>query len=168
MPRHVRDERRSHGRGPPDAGREPCLIGALGPILVSAAYFCLWYALLLGYQRGTKYALIREYAARGEAFDRYFGQDRRMLAADRAVANTQEQMVPFLATLWLHAAFVSPTSATVLGTVYVVLRALYPVLLGRTVGPTQTMRVAFATVPAYGVILALGISTVWAALAPGG
>jgi len=48
-----------------------------GPILVTAAYFGLWYYLMLGFQRGTKYALIAEYKARGEVFDRYFGQDGR-------------------------------------------------------------------------------------------
>ncbi len=78
-----------------------------GPVVVTALYFGLWYYLLLSLQRGTKYALQAEYAARGEVFDRYFGQDGRMLAADRAVANTHEQMVPFLLSMWLHAVFVS-------------------------------------------------------------
>ena len=67
-----------------------------GPITVTAAYFVLWYALLFGLQTRTKYRLRREYAARGEVFDRYRSADPEMLKADRAVQNTHEQMVPFL------------------------------------------------------------------------
>ncbi len=138
-----------------------------GPVLVTAAYFALWYYLLLGLQRGTKYRLLDEYAARGEQFDRYFGHDARMLAADRAVANTHEQMVPFLTTLWLHALLVSPTWATILGSAYVGFRALYPVLLGKSVERTQSKRVIFATGPAYLIVLILGGSTVVTVLTAG-
>lgn len=127
-----------------------------GPIVVTMAYLLLWYAMLFGLQSRTKYRLVAEYAARGETFDRYFGQDGRMLAADRAVANTHEQMVPFLATLWLHALFLSPERATVLGGVYVFLRALYPVLLGRRVSKRQPKRVFAITGPCYLIIAWLG------------
>ena len=54
-----------------------------GPILVTAAYFVLWYALLFRQTR-TKRRLRAEYEARNQTFDRYFGQDRQMLAVDRA------------------------------------------------------------------------------------
>lgn len=135
-----------------------------GPILVTAAYFGLWYGLLLGLQRGTKYALQAEYAARGEVFDRYFGQDGRMLAADRAVINTHEQMGPFLASMWMHAVFVSPQSATWLGGVYVTLRAAYPFLLGKNLSRTQSKRVFAVTGPAYLIVFYLVGSTVAAAL----
>lgn len=135
-----------------------------GPIAVTAAYFGLWYYLLLGLQRGTKYKLRDEYAARGEEFDRYFGQDKQMLAADRAVINTQEQMVPFLVSLWLHAVFVSISRATALGTVYVVLRGIYPFLLGKELSKTQSKRVFFATGPAYLIVFYLLGATVYTAL----
>ncbi|MFO0757042.1 MAG: MAPEG family protein [Byssovorax sp.] len=135
-----------------------------GPAVVTAAYFGLWYYLLLGLQRGTKYKLIADYAARGETFDRYFGQDGRMLAADRAVANTHEQMVPFLASMWLHAVFVSPTRATTLGLVYVILRSIYPILLGKSLSKTQSKRVFFVTGPCYGIIFYMLGSLVYAAL----
>lgn len=135
-----------------------------GPVVVTALYFGLWYYLLLSLQRGTKYALQAEYAARGEVFDRYFGQDPRMLAADRAVANTHEQMVPFLLSMWLHAVFVSASHATALGVAYVVLRALYPTLLGRSVSKTQSKRVFFVTGPSYGIVFYLLGRTVYAAL----
>ena len=137
-----------------------------GPILVTTAYFGLWYSLLLGLQRGTKYALLAEYAARGEEFDRYFGQDGRMLAADRAVINTpRADGAIFLASLWLHAVFVSPASATVLGGIYVTLRTIYPFLLGKNVSKTQSKRVAAVTMPAYLIIFYLIGSTVAAAFA---
>ncbi|MCK6502121.1 MAPEG family protein [Myxococcota bacterium] len=47
-----------------------------------------------------------------------------MLKADRAVQNTHEQMVPFLASLWMYALVVSPGGAAVLGGACVLLRAV--------------------------------------------
>ncbi len=135
-----------------------------GPVLVTAAYFGLWYTLLLGLQRGTKYKLQAEYAERGETFDRYFGQDRRMLAVDRVVTNTLEQMGPFLASLWLHAVFVSPTTATWLGAAYVLLRAAYPKVLGSSLGAMQSKRIFVVTGPAYLIIAYLLGSSVAAVL----
>ena len=119
---------------------------------------------MLGLQRGTKYRLRDEYAARGEEFDRYFGQDPRMLAVDRAVINTHEQMGPFLVSLWMHAVFVSPSTAAALGAVYVALRVLYPFLLGKSLSKTQSKRVFAVTGPAYLIILYLVGSTVVAAV----
>lgn len=145
---------------------DPATLAAFrGPVLVTAAYFGLWYFLLLGLQRGTKYRLLAEYAARGAQFDRYFGQDPQMLAADRAVINTHEQMGPFLSALWLHAAFVSPARAAVLGGAYVALRAVYPLLLGRSLSKTQSKRVFLVTGPSYGIVFYLLGSAAWAALA---
>jgi len=135
----------------------------LGPITVTFGYFVLWYYLLLIRQRGTKYRLQREYRARGKVFDRYFGQDEEMLAADRAVINTQEQMVPFLAALWLHAVFVSTPGATWLGAVYIGLRAFYPLLLGRRVSKIQSKRVYLVTLPCYAIVFYLIGSAVWSA-----
>ena len=135
-----------------------------GPVLVTALYFGLWYALLFGLQSRTKYRLKAEYAARGEVFDRYFGQDRQMLAVDRAVANTQEQMVPFLTAMWLHAVVVSPVHAAWLGVAYIALRTIYPLLLGRQVGGTQSKRVAMVTFPAYGIVFYLVGRAVYEAL----
>ena len=89
-----------------------------GPLLVTVAYFALWYAFLFGGQTRTKYRLKARYASEGKVFDRYFGQDPEMLAVDRAVANTHEQQGPFLASLWLFAVFVSPEYATALGAAY--------------------------------------------------
>ena len=135
-----------------------------GPVLVTVAYLVLWYCLLVGLQRRTKYRLQAEYLAEGKEFDRYFGQDEQMLAADRAVGNTHEQMVPFLVTLWLTALFVSTTFATVAGSLYVLLRAGYPLLLGKRVSRMQPKRVYLVTVPCYLIIFSMLVSLVWQAL----
>jgi len=135
-----------------------------GPVVVTVAYFLLWYSLLFGLQTRTKYRLKARYEKEGKVFDRYFGQDEEMLAADRAVANTQEQMGPFLVSLWMFAIFVSPTHATRLGAAYVVLRAIYPFLLGGRVSKVQSKRVALVTFPCYAIVFTLLGGAAWAAL----
>ncbi|MFT6233578.1 MAG: hypothetical protein ACJAZO_004099, partial [Myxococcota bacterium] len=45
----------------------------------------------------TKSRLVAGYQSRGEKFDRYFGQDREMLASDRTQLNMLEHMPVFLA-----------------------------------------------------------------------
>jgi hypothetical protein len=126
-----------------------------GPVTITVAYFVLWYGFLLGLQSRTKYRLKARYASEGRVFDRYFGQDEEMLAVDRVVTNTHEQMGPFLASLWMFAVFVSPTEATYLGAAYLVLRATYPVLLGRRVSRLQSRRVAFVTFPSYAIVFTM-------------
>jgi len=135
----------------------------LGPIMVTTVYFIFWYYLLFGLQKGTKTKLRREYKERGKVFDRYFGNNEEMLAADRAVINTQEQMIPFLVSLWLQAVFVSSIMATLLGAVYVVLRMLYPVLLGKEISRISNKRVYIVTIPSYLIVFYLLASTVWTA-----
>ena len=122
-----------------------------GPIAVTLAYVMLYYAFQIHLLR-TKSALRREYAARGEKFDRYFGQDRRMLAADRVQLNTLEHMPPFLVLLWLNAIFVGPLGATIAGVVYVLARAAYPVVLGARLGRGVRLGIVLATGPGYVVL----------------
>ncbi|MEL6547105.1 MAG: MAPEG family protein [Myxococcota bacterium] len=123
-----------------------------GPIAVSLAYVVLYY-VLQGMQLRVKSRLEREYRERGEKFDRYFNQDREMLAADRVVLNTVEHMGPFLLLLWLMAVFVDPFRATVGGTVYVLGRATYPFVLGRRLGRNTPLRIVSSTFPGYGVLI---------------
>lgn len=134
-----------------------------GPLGVTLAYFLLWYSFLFGLQSRTKYRLKARYAKEGKVFDRYFGQDPEMLAVDRAVANTHEQMVPFLVSLWLFSIFVSTAHATWLGAAYVALRAAYPVLLGKQVSNVQSKRVAFVTFPCYAIVFTMLGGAAWAA-----
>lgn len=130
-----------------------------GPIVVTCIYFFFWYYLLLFRQRGTKARLAKEYAQRGEVFDRYFGQNEEMLAVDRVVTNTHEQMVPFVVTLWLFSLCVSSFYATILGSLYIGLRAIYPLLLGKKVSKMNTKHVSLVTMPCYAIILTFIIST---------
>lgn len=136
-----------------------------GPLLVTVAYFALWYSFLFGLQTRTKYRLKARYEQEGKVFDRYFGQDPEMLAVDRVVANTLEQMGPFLASLWLFAIFASPTIATWLGATYVALRGVYPFLLGKQVSKVQSKRVALVTFPCYAIVLTMLGAAGWAAVA---
>lgn len=134
-----------------------------GPIWVTFAY-CLLYYAFVGNAARVKKALAREYAARGEPFDRYFTTDRRMLAADRLQLNTLEQMGPFLVLLWVYAIFVSPLSATVGGAVYVLARAVYPYFLSGRIGRDIPGRLLLTTLPGYAVIAWFAVSSVWATL----
>jgi hypothetical protein len=137
-----------------------------GPLVVTVAYVLLWYWFLFGLQTRTKYRLDARYRKEGKVFDRYFGQDEEMLAVDRAVANTHEQMVPFLVSLWLFAIFASPTYATWLGAAYVALRSSYPLLLGTRVSKLQSKRVALVTFPCYAIVFTMLGGAAWAALVP--
>lgn len=134
-----------------------------GPLVVTVAYILLWYSFLFGLQTRTKYRLKAAYEKEGKVFDRYFGQDPEMLAVDRTVANTHEQMVPFLVSLWLFSIFSSPTHATWLGAAYVSLRGVYPLLLGKRLSNVQSKRVALVTFPCYAIVFTMLGGAAWAA-----
>jgi len=125
-----------------------------GPALVTLVYFAVYYTLHLRVLR-TKRLLRTEYCAREEEFDRYFSQDRRMLAADRSMLNMLEHMPPFVCLLWLNVAFVGSFGATVAGSAYVVTRSAYPFLLGARMGTRLPWRLLVATYAGYGVLLYL-------------
>ena len=122
-----------------------------GPLLVTLIYVVVYY-LLFSNQLRVKTRLRREYRARGETFDRYFNNDRQMLAADRYVGNMLEHMPAFLTLLWLNAVFVGPRGATYAGAAYLVSRILYPFVMGRTLGKGVPSRIMFATGIGYAVI----------------
>jgi len=134
-----------------------------GPLLVTVAYVLVYY-LMITNQLIVKTRLRREYRARGESFDRYFGADREMLAADRYVGNMLEHMPPFLILLWLNAIFVGPRGATLVGAVYVVARLVYPLVMGRRLGKGVPTRMLFVTVIGYLVIAAFAVRLAIAAL----
>lgn len=123
-----------------------------GPLAVTLAYIGLYYAFVIwvGVVKARRAKAWRE---RGEKFDRYYSEDREMLAADRLQLNTLEQMPPFLVLLWLEAVFGSTTLATIAGSVYVAARALYPVVMGSRMGRGVKASILASTVPGYLVIL---------------
>lgn len=131
------------------------------PILVTVAYTALYFAMIT-YGLRVRMRLYRAHKARGERFDRYFNEDRGLLAADRMQLNMLEQMPVFLIGLWMHAVFVSPSAAGIAGWVYVACRAAYPFLLGKQLGKTIPFRIFYATMPAYGVLIYLYGGLIWA------
>ena len=135
-----------------------------GPIGVTAAYVALYYAFQINILR-VKTRLGAEAKARGESFDRYFSQDRSLPAADRMQLNMLEHMPPFLALLWLNAAFVGVQSATVAGGLYLAARALYPFALGARLGRGVRALILLSTVPGYLVMGWFVLALVHAALA---
>jgi hypothetical protein len=73
--------------------------------------------------------------------------------------------VPFLVSMWMYASFVSPGGAAGLGAAYVALRGAYPFLLGPRIEEVQPKRVAFVTLPCYGIIawmLGRSVAVAWA------
>merc|ERR1719162_1619180 len=90
-----------------------------GIVVISCAWVVMWYTFL-GNQVGVRFteglpAEISESAAN---------------IANRAVANTLEQAIPFLTLMWLEALFVNARTAQILGWIYVAARFLYPVFYG--------------------------------------
>jgi len=90
-----------------------------GVALVTCAFMVMWY-IFLGHQVGIKFTqgLSPEV------------QDQAKLIADRSVINTMEQALPFLSLLWLHAIFVNPETARLLGWIYIAFRFTYPIFYG--------------------------------------
>lgn len=129
------------------------------PILATATALLTWYIMLLGCQSRIKRKLNAEYEEKGEVFDRYFGQDPRMLAVDRIVANTHEQIIPFLCAMWIHATFVSPTVAGILGFIWVALRIIYTLLMPKALENINPKRLFASTLPQYLIIWYLFLST---------
>lgn len=132
-----------------------------GPVAVTLAYVTLYYLFQINVLR-VKTAQQKAYEARGEKFDRYFGEDREMLAADRVQLNTLEHMPPFLVLLWLNAVFVSPFSASVAGAIYVAARALYPFLLGGRLGRGAPAIIMASTGFGYAVLVWYAGALIWA------
>lgn len=133
----------------------------IGPLTVTLVYIALYYGFQI-HQMRVKFRLEAAYKARGEKFDRYFGQDREMLAADRIQLNMLEHMPPFLALLWLNAIYVSPTSATIAGAVYTAARLAYPFLMGGRLGRSIRAQILVATGTGYLVLAYFLGALVWA------
>jgi hypothetical protein len=125
-----------------------------GPMIVTLIYLGLYYAFMTNVAV-VKTSLTRKYQKRGEKFDRYFGEDRQMLAADRIQLNMLEHMGPFLALLWLNAIFIGPRGATIAGGIYVGARALYPLLMGKRLGRGIQAKILISTGAGYLVLVYL-------------
>ena len=124
-------------------------------IIVTLCYILLYYVFMMNVLR-VKMKVIRQCKEKGEHFERYTVHYPELLAADRIQLNMLEHMPPFLILLWLQARVVSPDSAALLGWIYLVLRVLYPFLLGTEIKRSFRLRVLLTTFPAYGVMVVMG------------
>ena len=131
------------------------------PVLATCSALLMWYWMLLWCQRNIKYKLKDEYQQKGKKFDRYYGKDPRMLSIDRIVINTQEQMMPFLCSLWLHAIFVSANIAGILGFSWVLFRIFYSFLMPKSLEKIQPKTVYLATGPQYLIVGYLFLTTMY-------
>ena len=123
------------------------------PILATCSTILMWEWFLLFMQRGVKYSLKREYRAKNQIFNRYSGQPHpRMLSVDRIVINTQEQMIPFLLSMWMYSVFIDPDFGGKLGFAWVILRIGYSFLMPKELQNSQPKRVFLATGPQYAII----------------
>ena len=130
---------------------------------VSIAAVALYYVFLIRLML-VKIGLHREYAARGEKFDRYQSQDRTLLAADRAQLNMLEHMPTFFIALWINTWVVSTEGAALAGIVWLLARVAYPFLIGRDLGRDIPRRVLVATFTGYGALCYLPGSVIWVLL----
>ena len=121
-----------------------------GPIIVTVSYVFLYYIFLVNILR-VKVKLHKKYRDKGEKFDRYFSQDREMLAADRIQLNMLEQMPTFLTLLWLYSFFIDIQCASILGGIYIFSRAIYPLILNGKMGREVTPKIFISTFIGYGV-----------------
>ncbi len=127
-----------------------------GPAWVTLGYVALYYGTIVNVLR-VKIRVNQVCREKGEAFDRYFGRDRELLAADRIQLNMLEHMPIFLVLLWLHAFAVSVHEATILGSIYLGTRLLYPFVLPGRIGRNTPNRILWVTFPGYFILAALAI-----------
>ncbi len=125
-------------------------------IWVTLAYITLYYAFMANILR-VKIRVMKQCKASGEPFFRYTNQYPELLAADRIQLNMLEHMPPFLVLLWLQSLIVSPQSAATLGSIYLLLRATYPLFLGRAIHKNFRLRLLINTFSAYGILLIMAV-----------
>ena len=130
-------------------------------ICCTAVYFGMYYIFLYG-QSGVAHYVFRKAKAENAkkndektksvsfASVKYGSNDKLSLTAARSVGNTMEQMVPFLASLWMNAVFVDPTKAAKLGWIYIITRSYYPIAFY-----FGLPWILLSTLPGYGVIFQL-------------
>ena len=132
-------------------------------IVVTLTYILLYYLFLLNVLR-AKILVVRQCRERGKQFNRYEHDYPELKAADRVQLNMLEHMPTFLVALWLQAFFVSVESATWLGTIYIFIRATYPLFLGTSLERNIPMRLLINTFSGYFVHLVMVFWTGWVAL----
>ena len=133
-------------------------VRALTPVFyVTAALICLLYVFLfyqsttafLEHDRLKKEAKAKDAQAKSPRFSdvKYSGKGK-MLTADRAVGNLLEQSLPFLLSMYMHAALVSSSQAATIGWIWLAFRSIYPFVY-----PIAFPAIFVSTLPSYTCII---------------
>ena len=88
---------------------------------------------------------------------KYGGNNKAVRNANRIVGNFQEQMVPFLVSMYLYATYVSASGAAQIGWAWLFFRSYYPFAF------TRWPWIFASTLPAYGCVWFMLLRAVYAA-----
>jgi glutathione S-transferase len=129
---------------------------AIVTVLALAQFF--WLSVGVAKAR-ARYGVMAPATTGNEVFERHF----------RAHMNTQEQLMMFLPSLWIFAAYISPFWAAALGVVFLLGRAIYAISYVRN-PKSRGLGFALTVLPTF--VMMIGI-VVWAVRAipaslPGG
>ncbi len=137
-----------------------------GPAGVTVCYFLVYYAFML-LQLSTRSAAVARASRRsGRAvpLEKSVPLDNGAVMGERTLLNTLEQQGAFLAALWSCAACVSCELATVLGSIGLCARLLFPLFWSMGPAGAWNIRVELSTQPYYCCVLGmLGCVGIWAA-----
>ncbi|CAJ1955605.1 unnamed protein product [Cylindrotheca closterium] len=88
---------------------------------------------------------------------KYGGQNKKIRNADRFVGNLQEQMIPFLISMYAYSTYVNARSAAQIGWAWLFFRSYYPFTF------TRFPLLFASTLPAYGCVWFMLLRAVYAA-----
>jgi hypothetical protein len=144
------------GRSGPCSPADPGSCGAVLRVVIAwlCLYFCfLFFQTLQGYctKMGRPFRFGSTLYGGLDAQGRGFGGRRNAeMIADRTIGDMVEQSLPFLCMLALHATLLDSGSAAQLGWVWLLFRAIYPIVYAH-----DTPLLFVSTLPGYAIIAAL-------------
>jgi uncharacterized membrane protein YecN with MAPEG domain len=116
----------------------------------------LWLGFRVGSAR-SKYGIHAPATTGNEIFERHF----------RVQANTVEQLLIFLPSLWIFGRYVSPLWAAALGVVFIIGRAIYAIAYVRD-PKSRSLGFALTSLPTLALIVGVLVWAVRALLLTGG
>lgn len=132
-----------------------------GTVQGTVLYLFLYFGVFIPFQSFSKIYLFRKKIKEAKKNDSkekvsfratkyYNSRDNLALTGDRMVGNFIEQAIIFLPLLWIHALFVDPSQSLLLSCIYVLSRAIYPIMymLGSN---KKFLLILVSTVPGYAI-----------------